>query len=93
MRALWNAAFPEEELRGLISEQWKEMGWQGKDPSTDFRHTPVLFLFIYYFLSDDRLENFMIAFLFVFPFFHVFHRHFVFQGRWIHFVGELVIFC
>nr|CAD1844930.1 unnamed protein product [Ananas comosus var. bracteatus] len=25
------------ELLGLISEQWKEMGWQGKDPSTDFR--------------------------------------------------------
>ncbi|XP_058104074.1 uncharacterized protein LOC131248051 isoform X2 [Magnolia sinica] len=37
LRALWHAAFPEEELRGLISEQWKEMGWQGKDPSTDFR--------------------------------------------------------
>ncbi|XP_057979724.1 uncharacterized protein LOC131165723 isoform X1 [Malania oleifera] len=37
LRALWNAAFPDEELRGLISEQWKEMGWQGKDPSTDFR--------------------------------------------------------
>ncbi|XP_030965808.1 ELMO domain-containing protein A-like isoform X4 [Quercus lobata] len=37
LRALWNAAFPEEELRGLISEQWKDMGWQGKDPSTDFR--------------------------------------------------------
>ncbi|XP_047175197.1 ELMO domain-containing protein A-like isoform X1 [Vigna umbellata] len=37
LRALWNAAFPEEELHGLISEQWKEMGWQGKDPSTDFR--------------------------------------------------------
>ncbi|XP_021279804.1 uncharacterized protein LOC110413355 isoform X3 [Herrania umbratica] len=37
LRALWNAAFPEEVLRGLISEQWKEMGWQGKDPSTDFR--------------------------------------------------------
>ncbi|KAK9051494.1 hypothetical protein SSX86_028121 [Deinandra increscens subsp. villosa] len=35
--ALWKAAFPEEELRGIISEQWKEMGWQGKDPSTDFR--------------------------------------------------------
>ncbi|XP_065859122.1 uncharacterized protein [Euphorbia lathyris] len=35
--ALWNVAFPEEELCGLISEQWKEMGWQGKDPSTDFR--------------------------------------------------------
>ncbi|RHN38400.1 putative ELMO domain-containing protein [Medicago truncatula] len=37
LRALWNAAFPEEELNGLISEQWKDMGWQGKDPSTDFR--------------------------------------------------------
>ncbi|KAK9120976.1 hypothetical protein Syun_018593 [Stephania yunnanensis] len=37
LRALWDASFPEEELHGLISEQWKEMGWQGKDPSTDFR--------------------------------------------------------
>ncbi|KAI3788389.1 hypothetical protein L2E82_01153 [Cichorium intybus] len=37
LRALWKAAFPEEELSDLISEQWKEMGWQGKDPSTDFR--------------------------------------------------------
>ncbi|KEH17885.1 ELMO domain-containing protein B isoform X2 [Medicago truncatula] len=37
LKALWKVAFPEEELRGLISEQWKEMGWQGKDPSTDFR--------------------------------------------------------
>lgn len=37
LKALWHAAFPGEELYGLISEQWKEMGWQGKDPSTDFR--------------------------------------------------------
>lgn len=37
LRALWKAAFPEEELEGLVSEQWKDMGWQGKDPSTDFR--------------------------------------------------------
>ncbi|KAF3637956.1 putative autophagy-related protein 3-like [Capsicum annuum] len=37
LKTLWKVAFPEEELRGLISEQWKEMGWQGKDPSTDFR--------------------------------------------------------
>ncbi|KAL0725381.1 hypothetical protein Bca4012_039980 [Brassica carinata] len=34
---LWKLAFPEEELHGIVSEQWKEMGWQGKDPSTDFR--------------------------------------------------------
>ncbi|KAL8129802.1 LOW QUALITY PROTEIN: hypothetical protein V2J09_018957 [Rumex salicifolius] len=37
LRELWHAAFPDQELRDLISDQWKEMGWQGKDPSTDFR--------------------------------------------------------
>lgn len=37
LRSLWESSFPEEKLHGLISEQWKEMGWQGKDPSTDFR--------------------------------------------------------
>jgi hypothetical protein len=37
LRDLWGAVFPECELIGLISEQWKEMGWQGPDPSTDFR--------------------------------------------------------
>lgn len=35
--ALWHASFPGTELLGLVSDQWKEMGWQGKDPSTDFR--------------------------------------------------------
>ncbi|CAL9138474.1 unnamed protein product [Musa acuminata var. zebrina] len=37
LRGLWYAAYPGIELCDLISEQWKEMGWQGKDPSTDFR--------------------------------------------------------
>ncbi|XVF02747.1 hypothetical protein REPUB_Repub04eG0200500 [Reevesia pubescens] len=37
LRALWFATYPGQELHGLISDQWKEMGWQGKDPSTDFR--------------------------------------------------------
>lgn len=37
LRALWSATFPDRELRALISDQWKEMGWQGRDPSTDFR--------------------------------------------------------
>ncbi|XP_074576398.1 uncharacterized protein LOC141832933 isoform X2 [Curcuma longa] len=37
LRALWYAAYPEVKLHDLISEQWKNMGWQGKDPSTDFR--------------------------------------------------------
>ncbi|CAA7058430.1 unnamed protein product [Microthlaspi erraticum] len=37
LRALWSATYPGENLQDLISDQWKEMGWQGKDPSTDFR--------------------------------------------------------
>ncbi|OWM89759.1 hypothetical protein CDL15_Pgr024507 [Punica granatum] len=37
LRALWSAAFPGQELHGLVSDQWKDMGWQGRDPSTDFR--------------------------------------------------------
>ncbi|XP_068668447.1 uncharacterized protein [Aristolochia californica] len=37
LKALWSAAFPNIDLKGLISEQWKEMGWQGPNPSTDFR--------------------------------------------------------
>ncbi|XP_020551383.1 ELMO domain-containing protein A isoform X1 [Sesamum indicum] len=37
LRDLWNAAFPNVKLKGLISEQWKDMGWQGANPSTDFR--------------------------------------------------------
>ncbi|CAA2970047.1 ELMO domain-containing C isoform X1 [Olea europaea subsp. europaea] len=37
LRALWSATYPGQELQSLISDQWKEMGWQGRDPSTDFR--------------------------------------------------------
>ncbi|XP_049936422.1 uncharacterized protein LOC116264016 isoform X3 [Nymphaea colorata] len=37
LKALWVAAFPDIALEGCISEQWKEMGWQGPNPSTDFR--------------------------------------------------------
>ncbi|MQL80790.1 hypothetical protein Taro_013245 [Colocasia esculenta] len=37
LKALWYATYPDQELHGLISDQWKEMGWQGRDPSTDFR--------------------------------------------------------
>ncbi|XP_028761589.1 ELMO domain-containing protein A-like [Neltuma alba] len=37
LRALWHCAFPNVSLRGMISEQWKDMGWQGSNPSTDIR--------------------------------------------------------
>ncbi|KAF5754493.1 putative ELMO domain-containing protein [Helianthus annuus] len=34
---LWNLAYPNVPLKGLVSDQWKDMGWQGVNPSTDFR--------------------------------------------------------
>ncbi|KAK9043596.1 hypothetical protein V6N11_071932 [Hibiscus sabdariffa] len=34
---LWRLAYPDRELPSLKSEHWKDMGWQGTDPSTDFR--------------------------------------------------------
>ncbi|GAB4824976.1 hypothetical protein Ancab_007849 [Ancistrocladus abbreviatus] len=37
LTTLWHAAFPDVRLKGLISDQWKDMGWQGSNPSTDFR--------------------------------------------------------
>ncbi|KNA24664.1 hypothetical protein SOVF_013520 isoform A [Spinacia oleracea] len=37
LKVLWYTTYPDQPLHGLISEQWKEMGWQGRDPSTDFR--------------------------------------------------------
>ncbi|KAL5213651.1 hypothetical protein ABZP36_002803 [Zizania latifolia] len=37
LRALWGASFKDAELSSLVSEQWKDMGWQGPNPSTDFR--------------------------------------------------------
>lgn len=35
---LWELAYPNRETPPLKSELWKEMGWQGCDPSTDFRY-------------------------------------------------------
>uniref|UniRef100_A0A0E0KD43 ELMO domain-containing protein n=1 Tax=Oryza punctata TaxID=4537 RepID=A0A0E0KD43_ORYPU len=37
LRQLWRLAYPNRDIPPLKSELWKEMGWQGTDPSTDFR--------------------------------------------------------
>ncbi|KAJ1264598.1 hypothetical protein BS78_08G011500 [Paspalum vaginatum] len=37
LKELWRLAYPERQLPPLKSDQWKEMGWQNSDPSTDFR--------------------------------------------------------
>ncbi|KAG6529406.1 hypothetical protein ZIOFF_011604 [Zingiber officinale] len=37
LRHLWQVAYPNREIPPLKYELWKEMGWQGCDPSIDFR--------------------------------------------------------
>ncbi|XP_021895461.1 ELMO domain-containing protein 2-like [Carica papaya] len=37
LKQLWRLAYPNRELPSLKSKLWKDMGWQGEDPSTDFR--------------------------------------------------------
>ncbi|XP_051149428.1 uncharacterized protein LOC127264095 [Andrographis paniculata] len=37
LRQLWRLSYPDRPLPALKSEVWKDMGWQGSDPSTDFR--------------------------------------------------------
>ncbi|KAJ6771471.1 ENGULFMENT AND CELL MOTILITY [Salix koriyanagi] len=53
LRALWSATYPDRELSGLISDQWKEMGWQGRDPSTDFRGAGFISLENLLFFAND----------------------------------------
>ncbi|KAM2685783.1 hypothetical protein EV2_008747 [Malus domestica] len=38
---LWRLAYPDKELPPLQSDLWEQMGWQGSDPSTDFRVVSV----------------------------------------------------
>ncbi|KAE9586372.1 hypothetical protein Lal_00000905 [Lupinus albus] len=37
LKQLWKLAYPDRQLPSPKSDLWKEMGWQGSDPSTDFR--------------------------------------------------------
>jgi len=34
---LWACSFPQETLGDRLTEQWKRLGFQGRDPATDFR--------------------------------------------------------
>eukprot|EP00882_Tetradesmus_deserticola_P010077 GHRQ01010647.1.p1 GENE.GHRQ01010647.1~~GHRQ01010647.1.p1 ORF type:complete len:282 (+),score=135.86 GHRQ01010647.1:467-1312(+) len=37
LRELWALAFPGQPCEALKTPKWKDMGWQGDDPGTDFR--------------------------------------------------------
>lgn len=42
LRELWNLMMPTEALKNRISSQWTKIGFQGKDPATDFRGMGLL---------------------------------------------------
>ncbi|CAM6113853.1 unnamed protein product [Calypogeia fissa] len=58
LKALWRAAFRNRELPGLVCEEWKEMGWQGVDPSTDFRGGGFVSLENLLFLAENFPRSF-----------------------------------
>ncbi|CAG8821050.1 76_t:CDS:2, partial [Dentiscutata erythropus] len=47
---LWELLMPDEVLQNRYGEQWTKIGFQGKDPSTDFRGMGMLALddLVYY---------------------------------------------
>ena len=51
---LWKAVFPDQELKSRVSEQWKQMGFQGTDPATDFRGMGLLGLFNLIYIAETH---------------------------------------
>eukprot|EP01025_Chloroclados_australasicus_P004692 TRINITY_DN1121_c2_g3_i1.p1 TRINITY_DN1121_c2_g3~~TRINITY_DN1121_c2_g3_i1.p1 ORF type:complete len:305 (+),score=42.59 TRINITY_DN1121_c2_g3_i1:62-916(+) len=60
LRKLWEAGFPGVEYGGIKNPKWKEMGWQGEDPSTDFRGAGMLGLYNLLYFADNSPNTFMI---------------------------------
>ncbi|KAL6219322.1 hypothetical protein ACLB2K_007081 [Fragaria x ananassa] len=58
LKQLWRLAYPDRELPPLKSELWKEMGWQGADPSTDFRGGGFISLENLIFFAQQYPESF-----------------------------------
>ena len=42
LRSLWRALVPDQPLESRVSKQWGDIGFQGDDPSTDFRGMGLL---------------------------------------------------
>ncbi|XP_062111868.1 uncharacterized protein LOC133823228 [Humulus lupulus] len=58
LKQLWRLAYPAKELPSLKSELWKQMGWQGLDPSTDFRGGGFISLENLIFFAQKYPESF-----------------------------------
>lgn len=59
LRQLWKLAFPGTEAPpGIRSAQWKEMGWQGEDPGTDFRGAGLVSLHNHLYMARTESDTF-----------------------------------
>ncbi|KYR02260.1 engulfment and cell motility ELM family protein [Tieghemostelium lacteum] len=55
---LWTACYPQVKLENRVSEQWKLIGFQGTDPSTDFRGTGIFGLENLVYFAENHTEKF-----------------------------------
>ena len=55
---LWENVFPKKKLQSRISSQWGDLGFQGKDPSTDFRGGGLLGLRHLLYISSAHKKEF-----------------------------------
>eukprot|EP01080_Neovahlkampfia_damariscottae_P005347 gene5347-9156_t len=56
LKQLWSNINPHTKLKDLISEQWSDIGFQGKNPATDFRGMGLLGLDTLVFISKYHLK-------------------------------------
>ena len=54
---LWELYSPDEPLESRVSPQWKQMGFQGNDPATDFRGMGLLGLTLLNFMAEHRITD------------------------------------
>lgn len=57
---LWNVSFPDTPLEARVSQQWKELGFQGTNPSTDFRGCGVFGLSNLLYFHQEYPHSFII---------------------------------
>ncbi|GIL72153.1 hypothetical protein Vretimale_476 [Volvox reticuliferus] len=58
LQRLWSLTFNGEPCTALKSAKWKEMGWQGEDPATDFRGAGMYGLENLIYLAEVHPETF-----------------------------------
>jgi len=55
---LWTLTYPSIKLENRVSEQWKSMGFQGTDPTTDFRGMGIFGLDNLVYMAEHHNEKF-----------------------------------